>query len=309
MKMLGNKYRIPELRLTFLCCHPTLGGIDPLALTLRIVSGFTAREIAELFLSNSGAIAQRLSRSKRKLREISEPLIEAPTVFEIESRLDSVLTVIYLMFSIGYSPRSGPQLIRRDVALEAVRLARELADGKHTGKPAAKALAALLCFQASRLNARQDAIGSPVLLQNQDRRKWDGGLIALGVEYLGMAMTGNKVTRYHLEAGISSVYATAANWDAIDWDTILNYFDRLEKITDSPVVGINAAVAQACAGQPEQALDRLNTILLLPTMARYTPIHIARAEILRLLDRDDEADEEFFNRDCQRCVVACCSTS
>ncbi len=284
----------PELRLTFLCCHPALEGVDRLALTLRVVSGFTAREIADVFLSTSGAMAQRLSRSKRKLKDLEKSLTEPPSIFEIESRLGAVLMVVYLMFSLGYAPRSGAELIRRDVALEALRLARELADDKHTTKPEANALAALLCFQASRFDAREDATGKPVLLEDQDHRKWDKALIDMGLRYLGSAMKGPEVTRYHLEAGIASIYATATTWDGVDWETIMNYYARLEQITDSPVVAINASVAQAFAGQPELSLQRLDCLVKRPMMASYTPIHIARAEILRLLGRDDEANESYL---------------
>lgn len=284
----------PELRLMFLCCHPALEGIDRLALTLRVVSGFTAREIADIFLSSAGGMAQRLSRSKRKLKNLEESLTEPPTIFEIESRLSTVLMVVYLMFSLGYAPRSGAHLIRRDVALEALRLARELAREKFTTRPETNALAALLCFQASRFDAREDALGKPVLLKDQDHRRWDRTLIDMGVKYLGSAMKGQEVTRYHLEAGIASVYATAIDWEGIEWETILNYYAHLEQITDSPVVTINASVAQAFAGKPEQSLQRLDRLLKHPMMASYTPFHIARAEILRLLGRDYESNESYL---------------
>lgn len=283
----------PELRLMFLCCHPALGGIDQLALTLRIVSGFTAREIAEIFLSTEPAMAQRLSRSKRKLRRSATSLTAMPTATEIESRLDAVLKVVYLMFSLGYSPRSGGQLVRRDVAREAVRLARELADRKPTATPEAYGLSALLCFQASRLEAREDDEGRPVLLRDQDRARWDRTLIESGLGYLRSAMQSDHVSRYHLEAGIASIYATAASWGQIDWKTILTCYGHLEQIADSPIVSLNACVAQAFAGEPEQSLSRVEAIGREPILASYAPYHIARAEILRLLGREAEAKESF----------------
>ncbi len=278
-----------ELELIFLCCHSALDGIDQLALTLRVVSGFTAREISEVFLSTEPAMAQRLSRSKRALKRLDRAVLKAPTVFEIHSRIDAVLMVLYLMFSLGYSPRSGATLVRRDVAMEAVRLAREMADQKYTDRPDAKALASLLCFQASRLNAREDENGLPILLKDQDRQQWDQVLVRLGIAYLRGAMQGREVSRYHLEAGIASLYATAPAWDQIDWQAILGFYDRLVQITDSPVVVINASVAQAFAGSSREALVRLDALAADPKLSGYAPFHIARAEILRLLGRDAEA--------------------
>jgi RNA polymerase sigma-70 factor, ECF subfamily len=283
----------PELRLTFLCCQSELTGIDQLALTLRVVSGFTAQEIAEIFLSTPAAMAQRLSRSKRKLKQLDQPLTEPPTIFEIESRLPAVLSVVYLMFSLGYAPRSGSQLIRRDVALEALRLARELADQKHTARPEASALAALLSFQASRFDAREDAAGKPVLLKDQDRSLWDRALVEQGVAYLRKAMQGDAVSRYHLEAGIASVYATSASWEDIDWPAIRVYYEHLECLVDSPVVVISSSVAQAFAGEPVQSLARLDALVNSPVLVSYAPFHIARAEVLKLLGRDGEASRSF----------------
>jgi RNA polymerase sigma-70 factor (ECF subfamily) len=283
----------PDLRLMFLCAHPGLTGLEQLTLTLRIVSGFTGREIAEIFLSTDTAVAQRLSRSKRKLTRLDAPLVEHPTAADIESRLGTVLKVVYLMFSLGYAPRSGAQLIRRDVALEALRLARELADRTPTATPTSKALAALLCFQASRFDAREDAHGNPALLSRQNRADWDTTLIDVAIGYLREAMTGRDVSRYHLEAGIASVYATAPSWSQVDWGAILTCYERLERITDSPVVAVNACVAQAFAGQPEPALHRLDTLGRDRVMHTYAPFHIARAEVLRLLGREAEAGESY----------------
>ena len=152
----------PELRLMILACNPSLQDIDQLALTLRVVSGFTARDLSEIFLTSEAAIAQRLSRARRGLREDRQSLTGTPNVFEIRSRMGSVLKTVYLMFSLGYAPRSGAALIRRDTALEALRLAEELATGEATASGESRALAALLCLQASRLDAREDERGRPV---------------------------------------------------------------------------------------------------------------------------------------------------
>lgn len=283
----------PELRLMFLCCNPELNDVDRLALTLRVVSGFTALEIAQSFLSTPGAIAQRLLRGKRRLSRQALSIVDPPSIVDINSRMDAVLKVIYLMFSLGYSPQSGTQLIRRDVAWEALRLARETADQKSTANSKAQALAALLCLQASRFDAREDANGRPVLMKDQNRQLWDTSLIDLGTDYLQSAMKDRQVSRYHIEAGIASLYAHASSWDRIDWQLVQRYYDQLERMTESPVVTLNACVAQASSGDAEAALARLEAIGGHPMLQRYTPFFVARAEILRLLGHENDAIKSY----------------
>ncbi len=279
----------PELRLMILACNPSLQDIDQLALTLRVVSGFTARDLSEIFLTSEAAIAQRLSRARRGLREDRQSLTGTPNVFEIRSRMGSVLKTVYLMFSLGYAPRSGAASIRRDTALEALRLAEELATGEATASGESRALAALLCLQASRLDAREDERGRPVLLKDQDRGRWNRVLIDRGMMYLQHTMDRGVPGRYHLEAAIASIYATQA-WESIDWTAVLAYHDRLEQMTGSPVVTINACAARAFAGELKDALGRLDQLLARqPGIGNYAPFHIARAEIFRLMDRDAEA--------------------
>lgn len=290
--------RDPELRLIFLACHPELGEIDRIALTLRIVGGFSAKEIGSLFLSTESAMAQRLSRSKRRLRALGPARVAAPTAFELAARLNSVLKVVYLTFSVGYAPRSGERLIRRDVADEAVRLAVTLADPPATKGPGSSALAALLCLQASRLDAREDDHGHPVLLEDQDRSRWDRALIDRGLGYLHDAMTGESPSRYHLEAGIAACHVLAPSWEQTDWGAILESYRALEALTGSPIVRINRCVAQAFAGDPSGSLEHLDA-LPSGSLADMGPLHIARAEILRRLDRTEEATE------CYRRAIAC----
>ena len=289
----------PELQLMFLSSHPALTEADRLALTLRVVSGFTAREIAHLLLSSEDAIAQRLSRSKKKLKGLDGARLEPPSAFEVRERLSTVLKVVYLMFNVGYAPRSGSKLMRRDVANEALRLAEELARDKLTGTPSACALAALLCFQVSRLDAREDERGHPVLLKDQRRSCWDAQRVDEGMAYLVQARSGNEVSRFHLEAGIAAVYAAAPSWEATDWPTILRHYRRLEPLADSPVVSISASVALAYSGCAGDALARLDRLGVSVALERYAPFHIARAEVLRLLNRDLEA------RNSYQAAIAC----
>ncbi|MDA0285390.1 MAG: sigma-70 family RNA polymerase sigma factor [Planctomycetota bacterium] len=279
----------PELQLIFLCCHASLDEYDRLALTLRVVAGFTSREIADLLLCKETAVAQRLSRCKRRLREQGPELSHTLTSFEIEDRIETVLKVIYLAFSRGYSPRRGTRLIRRDIAHEALRLAHHLADNTMTATPATQALAALLCFHASRFDAREDADGRPVLMRDQHRENWNAQLIDSGLRYLRKAMAGQKLSRYHVEAGIASCYAIAPSWDQVDWQSILVGFDRLQAIVDSPVVLINRCVALAFSGDPANALSQLLSLCEDTVVSGYAPFHIASAEIFRLLGRLDES--------------------
>lgn len=295
--------RVPDadLRLVFLCCHPLLREEDRLALTLKVVGGFTARETAALLLKPETAVAQRLARAKRRLREAGEDVAEEPGAEEIAARLETALKVIYLAFSHGYAPRAGGRLVRRDVCRSALRLARALAREPLTDTGATRALCALLCFQSSRLDAREDGEGQPVLMRDQDRTRWDRDLVREGFEWLKLAREG-PVSRYHLEAGIASLHAAAPEWGRTDWSAMLGLYETLLELTESPVVAVNAAVARALAGAPERALDDLDALAAHPRLSGYGPYHVARAEVLRRLDRPDESREA--TRDARRCGLS-----
>ncbi len=273
----------PELRLMLVCCNDALNELERLTLTLKLVSGFTAREIAHALLERPAATGQRIARLKRRLRAESTALADPPSRFGIAERLGSVHKVIYLMFSLGYAPRSGDRLLNREVTRESLRLARELADREPTDTAQSAALAALLCFQSSRLDARENASGRLVLLADQDMGLWDRDLIDLGLRYLKSSQRASALTRYHLEAGIASLYATAESWDRCDWPAIEALYAELETLTGSPVVTINASVAQAMGGKPEIAFERLERISSLKSLSAFPPLHLARAEVYRLL--------------------------
>ena len=283
----------PEIRLVLLCCNSALGELDRLALTLNIASGFTARDIAKLFLAPETAIAQRLARAKRKLRGEEGTIADAPSVFEISARLPTVLKVVYLMFSLGYAPSSGESVVRRDTAEEALRLARVLADQELTAAAEAKALAALLCFQASRFDARETPAGEIVLLRDQDRGAWNQRLIADGVGYLERAKKAARLSRYHLEAGIAAIHALAPRWEDCDWSAIVRLYRHLETLTASPVVCVNACVAVAMSGEPESALAALDRLADRRDLQAYAPYFIARGEVLRELGRPADAADSF----------------
>lgn len=307
----GAQVTDPELKLIFLCCHDALSEEDRLMLTLKVVSGFTARDIAALFLKNEAAVGQRLARAKRKLRALENDAeggdLSSLSRFAVQTRIPSVLKVIYLMFAVGYAPRKGDSLIMQDVAFEALRLAEMMADAPETTQPEAHALAALLSFQASRFGARVDALQSAdkpsgmgeklVLLRDQNRALWDRKLIDRGMHRLACAKAGGALSRYHLEAGIASLHATAPHFDATNWPAICGLYETLEKITGSPVVAVNACVAQAFNGAPEKAFIRLEALENgaggNADLLSFAPFHIARAEILHMLGRPADAALSF----------------
>lgn len=292
-RFFGAQVEDPELKLMFLCCHPEIGAEDQLMLTLKVVSGFTARDIAAVFLKKEAAVGQRLARAKRKLRAIDTGLTDGPSRFEVRKRLPTVLKVIYLMFSLGYSPRRGDSLILRDVAEEALRLSVAVASGKETRHPAADALVALLSFQASRFDARVDSAGNMVLLRDQNRSLWSRQLINNGFTHLHRAQKGDELTRYHLEAAIAAGHAAAPDFAHTNWDQMLTVYSNLETMTQSPIVAINACVAQAFSGAPEEAFLKLEVLDQHEQLQSFAPYHTARGEVLRMLKRPADAAKSF----------------
>lgn len=289
----GARITDPELKLIFLCCQQTITPEDQLMLTLKVVSGFTAKDIAAVFLRKEAAVGQRLARSKRKLRTIEDRLTDGPSRFEVKERLPVVLKLIYLMFSLGYAPRRGDALVLRDIAEEALRLAITIATARETQSPAASALAALLSFQASRFDARIGTDGKLVLLRDQNRALWDRGLINQGFVFLKQSQAGEGVSRYHFEAAIAAAHASAPDFASTNWQQVLGVYEQLEALTGSPVVALNACVAKAQAGQAEAAFLKLEALSKHRQLAEYAPFHIARGEILRMLKRPVEAAECF----------------
>lgn len=284
----------PELRLIVLCCHPALSEVERLTLTLKLASGFTAREIALVFLATEASIGQRVARALRTLRDTARQSVEAPvTVFELSARMPGVLKAVYLLFNLGFAPRTGPRLWLDEVCAEAVRLAELLAAGAATRSPQALALAALLCLQGARLPARLDRGGALVLLKNQDRSLWDRALIDRGHAYLRAARAADVPSPYHIEAAIAAAHAAAPSWERTDWRAIVALYAALELQTRSPVVAVNACVARAMAGDPQGALDRIEVLCRDARLAGRFPVHLARAEVLSVLGRTAEAERAF----------------
>ena len=259
-----------------LCCHPALEPDLQVALTLQIVCGLNAREIARGFLLPESTIAQRLVRAKREIRDRG-------LGFDSPGALHSVLAVVYLLFNEGYAATRGDQWFRSDLCEEAVRLARLLCAHPDTARPPAFALAALLLFQASRLTARLDDAGDPLRLADQDRARWDHSLIAEGFRYLELAARGDTLSTYHLEAEIAAAHATAPSFELTDWYHIVHCYDELLRHRPSSVVRLNRAVALGYLDGPTAALHALSALESDPQLTHTHLLPAAQAEFHRQL--------------------------
>jgi RNA polymerase sigma-70 factor (ECF subfamily) len=269
-----------QLGLLFLTCHPSMPAEARVALALKLVGGFSVGEIARAFLAQESTISQRLVRAKRALRD-EQILFGMPAPAELPARLDSVLDALYLMFNEGYAATSGDQLIRDDVAGEAIRLARMVALHRAIAAPRASALLALMLLHAARFPARVDSEGTLFLLRDQDRTKWDPALLAEGMRALDRASSGDRVSAFHLEAGIAACHAAAASWDSTDWPAIVALYDDLLTLTGSPVVAMNRAVAVSRVAGALSGLAALDAIRNREALDRHPLLPAIRAELWR----------------------------
>jgi len=279
------------LRLVFTACHPVLATEARVALTLRLLGGLTTGEIARAFLVPVPTIAQRIVRAKRTLREAQVPF-EAPRAEERAARLGSVLEVIYLVFNEGYAATAGDDWVRPALCEDALRLGRILAE-LAPAEPEVHGLVALMEIQASRLGARVDAAGAPVLLLEQDRSRWDRVLARRGLAALERAEAlGGTLGPYALQAAIAACHARAATAEETDWTRITALYDALAQLAPSPVVELNRAVAYAMAFGPAAGLEIADALLAEPALARYHLLPAVRADFLAKLGRYAEAKEE-----------------
>jgi len=277
-----------ELRLLFMCAHPALSEEMRLALILRIGCGLSTREIASGVLREEATVAQWLVRARKRVQERGLSL-DMPSSSELPSRLAPVLDALYLAFNEGHGAASGDALVRADICGEAVRLARLLADHSVAGRPEAQALAALLLFHLARLPTRTDAAGEIVLLADQDRSRWDRAAIAEGFMRLQHAATGDRLSEFHLLAGIAAEHARATTFDDTDWASILAYYDTLVAVAPSPVHRLNRAVAVAMTEGAATGLAELDAISGEKALADYFLLPATRGELLCRLGRHAEA--------------------
>lgn len=280
---------IPDerLRLIFVCCHPALALDAQVALTLRSLGGLTTDEIARAFLISESALAQRVVRAKRKIRDARIDY-RVPASNEFRSRLSAVLTVVYLIFNAGYLATSGASLVRVDLCDEALRLAALLTE-LLPNEPESMGLAALLLFQDSRRVARSDTSGNPLTLEEQDRGLWDRDKIEAGKEYLERARDCGATGPYQLKAAIAAVHSRTAHASETDWRTIVRLYDRLTEWEPSPVVALNRAVAVAMSDGPEAGLAILDDPVLSGALGEYHLFHSTRADLYRRTGRTTEA--------------------
>ncbi|MGH3854427.1 MAG: RNA polymerase sigma factor [Pseudonocardiaceae bacterium] len=279
----GGPVRDDRLRLIFTCCHPALATDAQVALTLRLLGGLATPQIARAFLVPEPTMAQRLVRAKRKIRDAAIPY-RVPTEAELPARLPAVLAVVYLVFNEGYRATDGNDLVRVELCVEALRLARLLAE-LMPDEPEIRGLLALLLLTQARRPARTDADGALVLLADQDRARWDHALVAEGKALVMACLRRNTPGPYQIQAAINAVHCDAATAAATDWGQVLALYNQLLTCLPTPIVALNRAVALAEVHGPAIALAEVDRLGL----HGYQPYQVTRADLLARLGRPAEA--------------------
>ncbi len=265
------------LRMFFVCCHPSLSGEAGLVLTLKILCGFSSKEIASALLSNEATVEKRLFRAKQEFKRRNLSL-EIPEGEDFNLRIKSVHTCIYLLFNEGYNSSHPDYLIRKDLCGEAMRLGKLVID-RFPDQKASLALMSLMCFHAARFNSRIDHKGALIIFHRQDRSRWNQELIQAGHFYLSEAAQGDILSEYHLEAGIAAEHCTAKDFKSTRWEAIDRYYSVLEEMKDNPVIGLNRAVILSQTQGPEPAIAKLLGLEAHPRLKAYYLLHATLGEL------------------------------
>jgi RNA polymerase sigma factor (sigma-70 family) len=289
----ANEVGEDQLRMIFACCHPAIAADNRVALTLKIVGGFRVSEIARAFLASNESIAKMLTRSKQRLRE-KGVVLEIPPPSEVPARIDTVLKVIYLIFNEGYAASEGDELIRRDLCLEAIRLCELLSEHPLTSSPAVNALAALLLFQASRLDSRCRDNGELLLLPEQDRSLWNRSFIERAMQHFKRSARGTELSDYHIEAEIAACHAVAGSFAETDWQHILGCYEILQQRKPSPVVDLNRIIALAKIKGAQRGLEELGRFNCSEKLKDYNLFYVTRATFLAEVGRCSEAADSYL---------------
>jgi len=263
----GKNINDSQLAMMFAICHPVISAEAQIALSLNLLCGFGVEEIAEAFLTNRETVYKRLSRAKEKLK-VEKVKIQQPTLHEIDERLDTVLTTLYLLFTEGYYSISPNTTLRKDLCVEAMRLTLLLSENSNTNKPGVNALLSLMCFHSSRFEARIDSDGEMILYEDQDTNLWNKELIAKGEYYLNLASQGDNLSRYHPEAAIAYWHTQKEDTNE-KWENILQLYNKLLQLEYSPIAALNRTYALAKANGKQQAIAEAEKLTLLKNNHLY----------------------------------------
>lgn len=297
------------LAMMYACADPAIGSSAQIALILKELCGFSVNEIAAAYLEEPATVSQRLVRAKAAFRKRQSPLTLPPPESLLD-RTSSVLSALYLLFNEGYYRHHGELLIDQTQCHEAIRLATMIMRNPRTQSPQVAALLALFSLHAARLPARVNSAGDLLLLENQDRQRWDQQLLSDGFHWLRAARAGSALTRFHLEAGIAACHASAATVEETDWKQIVQFYDDLLRLDDSPVLRLNRAVALSRTASPEAGLIAVSDPLLQIELANYLPWHMTRGALaaaageIELAKASYEAALAFSHNDTQRRFIA-----
>jgi RNA polymerase sigma factor (sigma-70 family) len=281
-----------QLRMMFVCCHPSLAAEAQVSLILKTLCGFSVNEIAKAFVTSYEAIEKRLYRARQSFRD-NDVQFELPAAAELNNRLDNVLMAIYLLFNEGYNSTQHEDLIRNDLMKEALRLCELICRSPAVKHSDVHALMALICFTASRNDARLDAEGNILLLKEQDRGKWNKQLIEKGIYHLEESSIGENISKYHLEAGIAYEHARAAGYSTTNWNNILHCYNLLQQYFPSPVIELNRAIVLSELHGPAEGIKAIEAIAQLLSLKKYYLLPATLGELHLQLHEYEKAKQYF----------------